>query len=210
MRLTRKLIEIMTFKELLNQDHRLWRSRRFHENGARGAVRRLLSDSFWHGVIVQRMREHHPNEVLDHFGGDGNAIERYFEDRFEILDELGINRREFFDNIRKGMTEQEFLGQPCTWAIRRRAKAPVSRTATVQAEPAIEDEPVPSPELDLREQIKLILIQNANLRTLIRQLRRDLAVALAEGDRRNRLFDRLDKGFQCVNKIIDTTKRKAV
>lgn len=187
-------------KEIPRFDH-LWRDALKwhsymvkHSNGMMTAVRLFRRAAYRFAQTVILMQEHCHNEFVQFAANTGFDVTVWMDEHFGPIEDLGDDRRTLMANIKAGMTEKQYIEQGRLWIVRRRVKAP-----TKAAHVDIEDQPVTEP-MTIEEKLDHAATENAALRSEVRQLRRDLAIALDENERLTKTVSKMQKLLNAVAK----------
>jgi len=165
-----------------------------HANGIQTAVRLFRRAAYRFAVAVLLIQKHCHNEFVQFAVNSGFDLNAWLDDHIDAIEQLGDDRRTLMASIEQGMTEKEYLAQGRLWIVRKQIKNP-SKIARVD----IESKPA-TEQMTSDEKLDYLFTENQALRSEVRQLRRDLAVALDQNDRLSKAVTRADKLLATVTK----------
>ncbi len=164
-------------------------------NNIRKMTRTYRRAAYRFAASVLLIEKHWHNEFLAHLASEKTSVDDWFESHFEVIEQMGDDRRNLWKAIEDGMTEAQYVDQGSLWLIKNKVRTP-DKVSHVDVD-AAELDTSKSPE----EQVKDLVAVKRSQATEIRELRRDNARLLQECERLQKAFDKLDR-------IISARKKK--
>lgn len=146
-----------------------------HYNAIRNALPAFRRAAYRMAADLIVIQDHHFNEFVEYVQTHKMDVDAWLDEHFGPIEQLGDDRRRLLQNIKEGMTEEEYVRDFRLWGPKRRLSAPTA--------PAPADLSAAAPQRDEMDIDELVGYQRKTIEALkseVRQLRRDLAVALDE------------------------------
>ena len=165
-----------------------------HANGAASATKLFRKAAYRFAAVMIEITEKHHNEFLTMCNSSGVDIQAWKDKHFEVIEQMGDDRRNLIRAIKDGMTEKDYLAQGSLWSVRRRV-AETRKVAQADTES--------TPKLDAMTDAERATFQRKQadaFRSECIQLRRDNALLVREVDQQKKVIARIERSVQSLRK----------
>lgn len=167
-----------------------------HYNSIRTSIPLFRRAAYRFAARLLEIQKKHHNEFLDYVRTHGVDVDTWTNQHFDPIEQLGDDRRNLLRCIEEGMTEKDYIRDFKLWGPKKRRaeRQPVAHVDGEAAKAATTD----MSDVERAEYFKTLCEAQASE---IKQLRKDLAVAIDE-------CDQLKKDFGRLERIVEARKRK--
>ncbi|HUT89351.1 MAG TPA: hypothetical protein VMY37_07635 [Thermoguttaceae bacterium] len=165
-----------------------------HCNGIRSTVRLFRRAAYRFAKSLLAIQKHHHNQLLAEAASVGQDIDTWLHGHFEVIEAMGDTQSAIFHSIEEGMTEKEYVRKGQLWIIEKRMKAPAKTARADTKTKCVTD------SMTTDQKVEVLTAEVKALRSENHELRRDLATALIESERKDMLIARADRALRKARK----------
>jgi hypothetical protein len=164
-------------------------------NDARRAIRQARRYAYRFAKNILLIQEHWHNEFLAQVASAGMDVDRWLDEHFDPIEQMGQTRTQLFADIRDGMTEKQYVAHGNLWGPKKRATATGDMLTTSDTPTKVDlDSKVSTDDLSVEQKLAFYEQRIAALEAELRESRQDrafLAAALEEANRREAKMERV-------------------